>query len=225
MSIEITDEKKREAMDALGRALDVAMYQTLAASVPACGAFGAIAQDLDFAFPILTAALSPAPQAQDATECARCCGNGEIVTDWDRYLHGEPGDRGDEGTADCPDCDGIGRHAAPQALAGEALDGLDATLRARDLIHEADVIATLRSQNDALMRERTSMIATHRENRALAEKTHAAELANLRARVAEMEARLGEDGAEWREKAAGVASEIIQNSTPPASQEGQADAD
>ena len=63
MSIEITDEKKREAMDALGRALDVAMYQTLAASVPACGAFGAIAQDLDFAFPILTAALSPAPQA------------------------------------------------------------------------------------------------------------------------------------------------------------------
>ena len=63
MSIEITDEKKREAMDALGRALDVAMYQTLAARIPECGTFGAIAQDLDFAFPILAAALSPAPQA------------------------------------------------------------------------------------------------------------------------------------------------------------------
>lgn len=44
-----------------------------------------------------------------------------------------------------------------------------------------------------------------------------------RQRVAELEARLGEDGSEWREKAAAVASEIIQNSTPPASQEGQAD--
>lgn len=75
MSIEITDEKKREAMDALGRALDVAMYQTLAASVPACGAFGAIAQDLDFAFPILTAALSPAPQAPAGEDAV-----GELAT-------------------------------------------------------------------------------------------------------------------------------------------------
>lgn len=54
----------------------------------------------------------------------------------------------------------------------------------------------LRSQNDALMRERTSMIATHRENRALAEKRHAADLAALRARVAEMEAGQTEAAAE-----------------------------
>lgn len=41
-------------------------------------------------------------------DCPRCQGNGEIVTDWERYLHGEPGDVGDEGTADCPDCFGTG---------------------------------------------------------------------------------------------------------------------
>lgn len=41
----------------------------------------------------------------------------------------------------------------------------------------------------------------------------------LRARVAEMGARLGEDGAEWREKAAAVADEIVQNSIPPAEPE------
>lgn len=40
--------------------------------------------------------------------CGRCMGNGEIVADWDRYLCAEPGDKGDEGLADCPDCDGTG---------------------------------------------------------------------------------------------------------------------
>jgi DnaJ-class molecular chaperone len=34
--------------------------------------------------------------------CERCQGNGEIVTDWERYLES------DEGTAECPDCDGTG---------------------------------------------------------------------------------------------------------------------
>lgn len=43
-----------------------------------------------------------------STECPRCCGNGEIVTDWERYLHAQPGDKGDEAVADCPDCDGTG---------------------------------------------------------------------------------------------------------------------
>lgn len=43
-----------------------------------------------------------------ARACERCQGNGEIVTDWERYTHPLPGDEGDEGTADCPDCDGIG---------------------------------------------------------------------------------------------------------------------
>lgn len=40
--------------------------------------------------------------------CERCQGNGEIVTNWERYLHGLPGDKGDEAVADCPDCDGRG---------------------------------------------------------------------------------------------------------------------
>lgn len=48
--------------------------------------------------------------AAGQTDCKRCAGNGEIVTDWDRYLGAlKPGDQGDEGTADCPDCDGIGK--------------------------------------------------------------------------------------------------------------------
>jgi DnaJ-class molecular chaperone len=42
--------------------------------------------------------------------CDTCQGNGEIVTDWERYLETpEPGDQGDEGTAICPDCDGAGQ--------------------------------------------------------------------------------------------------------------------
>lgn len=40
--------------------------------------------------------------------CEKCQGNGEIITDWDRYLHAEPDDEGHEGTAECPDCDGEG---------------------------------------------------------------------------------------------------------------------
>ena len=38
--------------------------------------------------------------------CKTCRGNGEIVTDWDRYLHPHEGDIGDEAVAACPDCDG-----------------------------------------------------------------------------------------------------------------------
>ena len=40
--------------------------------------------------------------------CETCQGNGEIITDWERYLRAQPGDVGDEGTADCPDCGGTG---------------------------------------------------------------------------------------------------------------------
>lgn len=40
--------------------------------------------------------------------CERCCGNGEIVTDWETYLHPPEGAEADAGTADCPDCDGRG---------------------------------------------------------------------------------------------------------------------
>lgn len=50
-------------------------------------------------------------------DCERCCGNGEIVTDWERYLHAHDGDVGDEATEDCPDCGGTGKvdHPAPSA--------------------------------------------------------------------------------------------------------------
>lgn len=41
-------------------------------------------------------------------ECPDCDGNGEIVTDWERYMHSLPGDKGDEAVADCPNCDGRG---------------------------------------------------------------------------------------------------------------------
>ena len=40
--------------------------------------------------------------------CTTCQGNGEIVTDWERYLHALPGDVGDEAVSECPDCDGAG---------------------------------------------------------------------------------------------------------------------
>lgn len=50
------------------------------------------------------------PEREDEMEdCERCQGNGEIVTDWERYLHGREGDKGDEAVAECPDCDGTGR--------------------------------------------------------------------------------------------------------------------
>lgn len=38
--------------------------------------------------------------------CERCQGNGEIVTDWDEYLHPTTDFSGEAGTADCPDCEG-----------------------------------------------------------------------------------------------------------------------
>lgn len=40
--------------------------------------------------------------------CERCQGNGEIVTDWDRYLQPLSGDKGDESVSECPDCEGSG---------------------------------------------------------------------------------------------------------------------
>lgn len=52
------------------------------------------------------------PMAARAEQCPRCCGNGEIVTDWERYLHPQPGDVGDEAVTDCPDCDGTGEVSA-----------------------------------------------------------------------------------------------------------------
>jgi len=49
-----------------------------------------------------------APETPPFETCERCCGNGEIVTDWDRYLKPRTGDVGDESVAECPDCNGEG---------------------------------------------------------------------------------------------------------------------
>lgn len=43
-----------------------------------------------------------------ARACDRCAGNGEIVTDWGRYLQPRPHDEGDVAVAECPDCGGLG---------------------------------------------------------------------------------------------------------------------
>lgn len=40
--------------------------------------------------------------------CQTCQGNGEVVTDWERYIHPLPGDAGDEAVAECQFCDGKG---------------------------------------------------------------------------------------------------------------------
>lgn len=41
--------------------------------------------------------------------CKRCQGNGEIVTDWDRYMRGPLDENGEDVVAPCPDCDGTGQ--------------------------------------------------------------------------------------------------------------------
>lgn len=41
--------------------------------------------------------------------CERCQGNGEIVTNWERYLEPHDGDKGDEAVAECSDCSGGGK--------------------------------------------------------------------------------------------------------------------
>lgn len=63
--------------------------------------------------------------------CQTCQGNGEVVTDWERYKHPLPGDVGDEAVAECQDCDGQGTvDAAPttQAALLEALKEAQAGL-------------------------------------------------------------------------------------------------
>lgn len=52
----------------------------------------------------------------EAETCDRCQGNGEIVTDWERYRHPHDGDVGDEAVAECPDCNGEGYRAARSCL-------------------------------------------------------------------------------------------------------------
>jgi Lar family restriction alleviation protein len=62
---------------------------------------------------IWKAALAHAPRPSEQLpqpngQCERCQGNGEIVTDWERYRHPREGDVGDEAVAECPNCNGDG---------------------------------------------------------------------------------------------------------------------
>lgn len=70
---------------------------------------------VDKALAALEQAVEPVAEEREklageqGEQCERCQGNGEIVTDWDRYMHAHDGDVGDEAVADCPDCSGTGR--------------------------------------------------------------------------------------------------------------------
>ncbi|MBA8904850.1 hypothetical protein [Aminobacter ciceronei] len=54
----------------------------------------------------IRSALHPSPTPVSDETCATCQGNGEIVTDWETYLHG---DDDEHATAECPDCNGEGK--------------------------------------------------------------------------------------------------------------------
>ncbi|MGW8134217.1 hypothetical protein ACWGNZ_01070 [Sphingomonas zeae] len=91
----------------------------------------------DMARSIIAATPAPAVDAQEeGRPCETCQGNGEVVTDWDRYMHGKPGDTGDEGTKDCSDCDGTGRvddaPAVDAVPAGEVAEEAHAAVRDGD---------------------------------------------------------------------------------------------
>lgn len=74
--------------------------------------------------------VSGADGVPELETCQRCQGNGEIVTDWERYKHPAPGDVGDEAVTECPDCHGTGNieSAAQPQPSGSGADGLDAAV-------------------------------------------------------------------------------------------------
>jgi hypothetical protein len=74
------------------------------------------------------AQTSSAIPETEAVACKRCQGNGEIVTDWERYRSPRPGDVGDEAVAPCPDCDGTG-HTHPEGTLRAALAAVDEHIR------------------------------------------------------------------------------------------------
>ncbi|SDS48230.1 hypothetical protein SAMN05216198_2051 [Halopseudomonas litoralis] len=69
------------------------------------------------------ALLNAAPAVQGESspcrcvQCERCQGNGEIITDWERYENPRPCDAADAFVVECPDCRGVGRlHVATEAM-------------------------------------------------------------------------------------------------------------
>lgn len=72
------------------------------------------------------AALPPAAPAEGVTiQCDTCQGNGEIVADWERYMHAHDGDKGDEAVSECPDCNGTGEVSEPAPAEGVKVKALD----------------------------------------------------------------------------------------------------
>lgn len=59
-------EELADAITAIKHARDTAMLYTVAARIPECGQFGAIAQDLDFAIPVILSALRSLPTPPEA---------------------------------------------------------------------------------------------------------------------------------------------------------------
>ena len=83
-------------------------------------------QDPDWAFlhgvaDAIAKIAAPHPTRQDGAMCQTCQGNGEIVTDWDRYMKGNTDANGDEAVAECPDCNGSGKVSQDGAREGEPL--------------------------------------------------------------------------------------------------------
>lgn len=68
--------------------------------------------------PGLGAVIAALTFEPDVVFCERCQGNGELVTDWDRYMKGDMDASGEEYVEPCPDCEGEGhrtRPASPEA--------------------------------------------------------------------------------------------------------------
>lgn len=59
-----------------------------------------------------------AQAVQQVDTCETCQGNGEVVTDWNRYKHPHPGDKGDEAVSMCQECNGTGEVNATHPAEG-----------------------------------------------------------------------------------------------------------
>lgn len=59
-----------------------------------------------FADKIASCAQVDPLEEEGGRTCETCQGNGEIVTDWERYMHGPLDEKGDDAIAPCPDCEG-----------------------------------------------------------------------------------------------------------------------
>ena len=122
------------------------------------GVAGGLAADIDEAILAHRRASQAAPAPKET--CTRCMGNGEIVTDWDTYLH-PPKDATEDAVADCPDCDGTGHVVAAPApsdglreenerLRGE-LDWIGNHMVMSMALNESDLIRAMKARARAAL--------------------------------------------------------------------------